>query len=251
MLKVFNDTAKFINQSGLRPGSIAMYLQVDHPDILDFLDMKKNSGDEEVRARDLFYAVWIPDLFMKKIKNNEEWCLFCPHTCPGLADVYGEEYEVLYNKYEQENKFKKKIKAVELWTEICKSQIETGNPYMLYKDAANTKSNQKNIGTIKSSNLCVAPDTMILTENGYFRIKDLQDQEVNVWNGSEFSKTIVRKTGENKKLITIKTDNGMDLKCTEYHKFHIETGSRPAAKSREKIIQAKDLKLGMNEYYQI
>ena len=135
---------------------------------------------------------------------------------------------------------------MELWTEICKSQIETGNPYMLYKDAANSKSNQKNIGSIKSSNLCVAPDTMILTENGYFRIKELQDQEVNVWNGSEFSKTIVRKTGENKKLITIKTNNGMDLKCTEYHKFHIETGSRPAAKSREKIIQAKDLKLGMN-----
>jgi ribonucleoside-diphosphate reductase alpha chain len=246
MLKVFNDTAKYINQNGKRPGSIAVYLQVDHPDILDFLEMKKNSGDEEVRARDLFYAVWIPDLFMKKIKNNEDWCLFCPYTCPGLASVYGEEYEVLYNKYEQDNKFIKKIKAVELWTEICKSQIETGNPYMLYKDAANNKSNQKNVGTIKSSNLCVAPNTMILTENGYFPIKDLKDQDIKVWNGTKFSDTIVRKTGENQKLLTIKTNNGMDLKCTEYHKFHIETSSRLAVKSRVKVIDAKDLKLGMN-----
>jgi ribonucleoside-diphosphate reductase alpha chain len=154
MLKVFNDTAKYVNQEGKRPGSIAIYLQIDHPDIFDFLELRKNSGDEENRARDLFYAVWIPDLFMKKVKAKGDWCLFCPHDCPGLAEVYGEEYESLYNKYENENKFKQKVNAQELWSAICRAQIETGTPYMLYKDAINTKSNQKNVGVIKSSNLC-------------------------------------------------------------------------------------------------
>jgi ribonucleoside-diphosphate reductase alpha chain len=154
MLKVFNDTAKYVNQEGKRPGSIAIYLQIDHPDIFDFLELRKNSGDEENRARDLFYAVWIPDLFMKKVKAKGDWCLFCPHDCPGLADVYGEEYESLYDKYENENKFKQKVNAQELWSAICRAQIETGTPYMLYKDAINTKSNQKNVGVIKSSNLC-------------------------------------------------------------------------------------------------
>ena len=154
MLKVFNDTAKFINQGGKRPGSIAIYLQVDHPDIFQFLDLKKNSGDEEARARDLFYAAWIPDLFMERVKEDKLWSLFCPHTAPGLSDVYGEEYTELYTKYEEEKLFTKQVKAQELWFAICVSQIETGTPYMLYKDAINKRSNQKNIGTIKSSNLC-------------------------------------------------------------------------------------------------
>ena len=158
MLKVFNDTAKYVNQEGKRPGSIAIYLQVDHPDIFDFLDLRKNSGDEEVRARDLFYAVWIPDLFMKKAKSNDEeyrqWHLLCPHECPGLSDVYGDEYEALYMKYVTQGKFKKVVDAQELFIAILIAQIETGTPYILYKDAVNKKSNQKNVGTIKSSNLC-------------------------------------------------------------------------------------------------
>jgi ribonucleoside-diphosphate reductase alpha chain len=154
MLKVFNDTARYVNQEGKRPGSIAVYLQVDHPDIFNFLDLKKNTGDEEERARDLFYAVWIPDLFMEKVKNKEMWCLFDPHTCPGLADAYGEEYSTLYKKYEDENKYNSKVNAQDLWVAICTSQIETGTPYILYKDACNSKSNQQNLGTIKSSNLC-------------------------------------------------------------------------------------------------
>ena len=154
MLKVYNDTARYVNQEGKRPGSIAIYLQVDHPDILSFLDLKKNSGDEEERARDLFYAIWIPDLFMKRVEKNEPWSLFCPQKCPGLADCYGEEYEKLYIEYESAHMYHRQIPAQELWTAICVSQIETGTPYMLYKDACNYKSNQKNIGVIKSSNLC-------------------------------------------------------------------------------------------------
>lgn len=154
MLKVFNDTAKYVNQEGKRPGSIAIYLQVDHPDIFEYLDLRKNSGDEEERARDLFYAVWIPDLFMEKVKAKEDWCLFCPHDCPGLADVCGEDYVRLYQKYESEGKYKKKVPAQQIWTSICVAQIETGTPYILFKDSSNMKSNQQNVGTIKSSNLC-------------------------------------------------------------------------------------------------
>lgn len=154
MLKIFNDTAKFVCQSGKRPGSIAIYLQVDHADIFQFLDLKKNTGDEDDRARDLFYAAWIPDLFMQRVKEDGMWSLFCPHSAPGLADVYGEEYESLYKRYEQEHRYKKQVKAQELWFAICTSQIETGTPYMLYKDSINKKSNQMNLGTIKSSNLC-------------------------------------------------------------------------------------------------
>ena len=154
MLKVFNDTARYVNQEGKRPGSIAVYLQADHPDIFDFLNLKKNTGDEEERARDLFYAVWVPDLFMEKMKQDESWCLFDPYKCPGLADVYGEEYVNLYNKYESESKYETRISARELYEAIIVAQIETGTPYLLYKDACNAKSNQKNVGTIKSSNLC-------------------------------------------------------------------------------------------------
>jgi len=154
MLRVFNNTARYIDQGGRRNGSFAIYLEPWHADIVDFLDLKKNQGDEEMRARDLFYAIWMPDLFMEKVKTNEDWCLFCPDECPGLADVYGNEFKELYIKYENAGKFKRKIKSRELWFKILDSQMETGTPYLCYKDAANHKSNQKNLGTIKSSNLC-------------------------------------------------------------------------------------------------
>src|SRR6187551_2082854 len=155
MLRNFDMTARYVDQGGgKRKGSFAIYLEPWHADIFDFLDMKKNHGKEEMRARDLFFAVWIPDLFMKRVENNEMWSLFCPNEAPGLADVWGEEFERLYEKYERENKFRKQIKAQDLWFEILESQIETGTPYILYKDAANKKSNQKNLGTIRSSNLC-------------------------------------------------------------------------------------------------
>ena len=155
MLRNFDMTARYVDQGGgKRKGSFAIYLEPWHADVFDFLDLKKNHGKEELRARDLFYALWIPDLFMKRVENNEEWSLFCPNEAPGLADCYGDEFEKLYEKYEREGKFRKQIKAQDLWFEIMESQMETGTPYMMYKDAANKKSNQKNLGTIKSSNLC-------------------------------------------------------------------------------------------------
>jgi len=155
MLRVFNDTARYVDQGGgKRKGSFAMYIEPWHADVFDFLDLKKNHGKEEARARDLFYALWIPDLFMKRVKDNSDWTLMCPHECPGLSDTHSAAFEELYTKYEQEGKGRKTIKAQDLWFKILESQIETGTPYMLYKDAANTKSNQQNLGTIKSSNLC-------------------------------------------------------------------------------------------------
>ncbi len=155
MLRVFNDTARYVDQGGgKRKGSFAIYIEPWHADIHDFLDLKKNHGKEEQRARDLFYAMWIPDLFMKRVEANGDWTLMCPNECPGLSDVYGEEFEKLYTKYETEGKGRKTIKAQDIWFKILESQIETGTPYMLYKDAANLKSNQQNLGTIKSSNLC-------------------------------------------------------------------------------------------------
>ena len=155
MLKVFNDTARYVDQGGgKRKGSFAMYMEPWHADIFDFLDLKKNHGAEEMRARDLFYAMWISDLFMKRVQEDGKWTLMCPNECPNLFDVYGDEFEALYTKYEEEGKGRRTIKARELWEKIMESQIETGTPYMLYKDAANRKSNQKNLGTIRSSNLC-------------------------------------------------------------------------------------------------
>ena len=155
MLRVFNDTARYVDQGGgKRKGSFAIYLEPWHADVFDFLDLKKNHGKEEQRARDLFYALWIPDLFMKRVKENGDWTLMCPHECPGLSETHSAEFEALYTRYEREGKGRKTIKAQDLWFKILESQIETGTPYMLYKDSANAKSNQQNLGTIKSSNLC-------------------------------------------------------------------------------------------------
>lgn len=155
MLRVFNDTARYVDQGGgKRKGSFAIYLEPWHADIFEFLDIRKNNGKEEMRARDLFTAMWTPDLFMKRVEANGDWSLFCPNEAPGLSECYGEEFEKLYTKYEEEGRARKTIKAQELWFAILDSQVETGNPYMLYKDACNEKSNQKNLGTIKSSNLC-------------------------------------------------------------------------------------------------
>ena len=155
MLRVFNDTARYVDQGGgRRKGSFAMYLEPWHADVFDFLEMRKNHGKEEQRARDLFYALWIPDLFMKRVEENGDWTLMCPNECPGLPETHSAEFEALYTKYEKEGKGRKTIKAQDLWFKILDSQVETGTPYMLYKDAANAKSNQKNLGTIRSSNLC-------------------------------------------------------------------------------------------------
>jgi len=155
MLKVFNDTARYVDQGGgKRKGAFAIYLEPWHADIFEFLDLRKNHGKEEMRARDLFFALWTPDLFMKRVEDNGDWSLFCPNEAPGLHECWGKDFERLYEKYEREGRARKTIKAQELWFAILEAQTETGNPYMLFKDAANSKSNQQNLGTIKSSNLC-------------------------------------------------------------------------------------------------
>jgi ribonucleoside-diphosphate reductase alpha chain len=242
MLRVFNATARYVNQGGKRNGSIAVYLEPSHPDFEKFIDIRKNHGNMEERCLDLFTAAWIPDLFMRRVEANEDWSFFCPDECPGLADVYGEEYDRLYAQYEREGKARRTIKAQQLFMAIIKSQIETGTPYILFKDAANLKSNQKNLGTIKSSNLCVAPETMVLTEEGYFPISELaQRSDVRVWNGSEFSDVNVCQTGTMQKLLRVGFDNGLDLRCTPYHKFYI----RDTETHQTKTVEAKDLTMGM------
>ena len=248
MLKVYNATATYVNQAGKRKGSFAIYLSPEHPDIFDFLDLRKNQGSEDMRARDLFLAMWISDLFMKQVEKDDDWFLMDPDECPGLADCYGEKFEELYWSYVDKNKYRKKVKAQEIWMRILESQIETGTPYLLYKDRANKMSNQKNIGVIKSSNLCVAPETMILTSNGYYKIKELENQEINIWNGQEFTKTKVQKTGENQELIKVKFSNGSELECTPYHKFFVIKSKIPSNKSKVRKIEAKDL---TNEMYLI
>lgn len=235
MLKVFNETARFANQGSKRNGSFAVYLETFHEDIYEFLELRKNSGDETLRARDLFYALWVNDAFMEAVENDKEWYLMSEDTSPNLTDVYGDQFKELYYKYVKEKKYRKVVKARDLWQKILVSQIETGMPYMSYKDHVNKKSNQKNIGTIKSSNLCVAPETKILTSKGHKEISSLENQEIEVWNGEEFSKTIVRKTGENQELLKVTFSNGSVLECTPYHKFHIQINNET------QVIQAKDL----------
>ena len=155
MLRVFNATARYVNQAGRRKGSIAVYLEPWHTDIMDFLELRLNQGDEEARCRDLFSAMWIPDLFMKRVEGGGDWSLFCPDKAPGLSDCYGEEFEALYTKYEEEGLANATVPAADVWKAILKSQTETGTPYMVYKDACNSKSNQKNLGVDQvSSNLC-------------------------------------------------------------------------------------------------
>ena len=239
MLRVFNNTARYVNQSGKRNGSFAIYLEPWHADIEDFLELKKNHGDEELKARDLFYALWISDLFMERVKNNGKWSLMCPHECPGLSDVYGDKFVEIYEKYELEGKIRKSVNARDLWFKILDAQMETGTPYLLYKDAANSKSNQQNLGTIKSSNLCVAPETNILTLNGHVEIQTLVDKEVEVWNGEEFSKVKIIKTGEDQDLIDVFTDDGSKLTCTPYHKFYIQENY---SEKSIKQVEAKYLK---------
>ena len=246
MLKVFNDTAKYVNQGGKRNGSFAIYLEPWHADIEDFLRLKLNQGAEEDRARDLFYGLWIPDLFMKRMEAKQDWTLMCPAECPGLADCHSDEFEKLYESYEQAGKGRKTIPAQKLWQMILDAQIQTGTPYLCYKDAANSKSNQQNLGTIKSSNLCVAPETLVLTDKGYFPIKELAGKTVKVWNGNEWSETTVWKTGSNQKLITVNLSNGATLTCTPYHKFLVHQNYEDQRSIKDSVrVDAQDLKVGM------
>ena len=248
------------NGGGKRNGSFAIYLEPWHADIEMFLQMRKNHGDEELKARDLFYALWTPDLFMTRVKTNSTWTLMCPSECPGLSDVYGPEFEELYTKYEKEGKGKKTIQARDLWLKILDAQMETGTPYLLFKDAANQKSNQKNVGTIKSSNLCVTPETMVLTREGQFPIyslwagnypKCIQEEKthnfVDIWNGEEYSTVEVVKTGEDQtEFLKIETTDGAFLTCTPYHKFFVYDTIRIDDDDDEVIeVEAQNLIEGM------
>jgi ribonucleoside-diphosphate reductase alpha chain len=252
MLKVFNNTAKYVNQGGKRNGSFAIYLEPWHADVEMFLQMRKNHGDEELKARDLFYALWVPDLFMERVKSNGQWTLMCPNECPGLADVVGDDFVALYTKYEKENKGRKSVSARDLWFQIMDAQMETGTPYLLFKDAANKKSNQKNLGVIKSSNLCVSPQTYVLTRDGQYPIYSLysgnypecqQDihKTVEVWNGEEFSEVEVVKTGENQSFVRVLTSDGAYLTCTPYHKFYIRDGAGGVVEKEAQQLLPGDL----------
>ncbi len=243
LCRVMNEVSRHINQSGKRPGSIAVYLEPHHPDIMEFLELRKNTGAEHLRARDLFLAMWISDLFMKRLtEKNSMWSLFDPDECPGLSDVYGEEYEKLYLKYENEKKYKRQVPTIEVWNAILTSQIETGTPYISYKDNVNRKSMQENIGIIRNSNLCVVGETKILTEKGYEEIQKLADKKVKIWNGMMWSEVDVRKTAENQQIIKIMTKSGKILECTKYHKFYIQNKDEGELFYE---VRAQDLKLGM------
>jgi ribonucleotide reductase alpha subunit/intein/homing endonuclease len=235
------------NGGGRRAGSFAIYLEPWHADLEDFLRLKLPTGSEEERARDLFYALWIPDLFMERVEHDGDWTLFCPAEAPGLADVWGDEFNALYEKYEAEGRGRKTVKAQDIWHQILQAQIETGTPYLVYKDAANRKSNQQNLGTIKSSNLCVAPETLIYTDKGNYTIKSLAGQKVNVWNGDKWSETTVMQTGTQQKLITVKVRDAIvgneycysTIHCTPYHKFILHNNER---------INAQQLTVGTQLY---
>jgi ribonucleoside-diphosphate reductase alpha chain len=199
MLKVFNDTAKYVNQGGKRNGSFAIYLEPWHADIEDFLRLKLNQGAEEDRARDLFYGLWIPDLFMKRVEEDADWTLMCPHECPGLADVHSEKFVELYESYENEGKGRRKVSAKKLWQMVLDAQIQTGTPYLCYKDAANSKSNQQHLGTIKSSNLCTeiieytAPDETAVCNLGSLALpKFIEDGKFNFEKLRQYTSVLTR-----------------------------------------------------------
>ena len=210
MLKVFNDTARYVDQGGgKRKGSIAIYLEPWHPDIFDFLDLRKNHGKEELRARDLFYALWTPDLFMERVGENGEWSLFCPNECADLHDNYGDKFRELYLKYESEGLARRTVKARDLWDAIVQAQIETGTPYMVYKDACNEKSNQKNLGTIRSSNLCTeiieytAPDEVAVCNLASIALSRFINEETNSFDHEKLYDVAYHVTGNLNRVIDV------------------------------------------------
>jgi ribonucleotide reductase alpha subunit len=228
-----------VHNSGKRNGSAAIYLEPWHVDVFEFIALRRNTGSEEERCRDLFLALWIPDLFMERVKAGAEWSLFCPDSAPGLCDVHGEAFVALYERYEREGRARKVIKAGELWAEIVRSQVETGTPYMLYKDKCQ-RVNQSNLGIIRSSNLCVSPETAVLTSAGSRAICELMDQPATVWNGKEWSSVVVRQTGADQALLRVCFSDGTSLHCTAYHKFYVlEEGGQ------EREVRACALQRGM------
>lgn len=246
MLRVFNESTRYVSQGGgKRKGSTAVYLEPWHADIESCILSQQQQGIPEKLCRDLFLALWVPDLFMERLKTSIKtgqqvmWSLMCPNECPGLTDVYGEEFNQLYESYEKQKKYRKQVSIVQLWNSILSTQIETGKPYLMYKDHVNRKCNHNNIGTIKSSNLCVAGDTKILTKTGYQEIQTLAGQNVEVWNGSEWSLAPVAQTGTDQKLLKVTAThigNSYSLKCTPYHRFQIEVDGKTVVKQADELM---------------
>lgn len=248
MLKVYDAGMRYVNQGGRRKGSATIFLQPWHIDFLDFLLLKRQHGAEERRARDLFYSVWNCDIFMDRVQKDAEWTLFCPKYTPMLKDTYGEEFEQWYLHYEntlgkQPNNEHcvKKLPARQLWNEILTTQIETGMPFMTNKDTANETSNQKNLGLIRSSNLCVAGNTLILTKNGHQPIKSLVNNPVEIWNGFEWSIVVPKCTSKTPvKLLTVTFSNGSELKCTPEHRFYIVNQSGKTIEKTAQTLKPND-----------
>lgn len=227
LLKPFEAILDYVDQSKKRKGSAAIFLSIWHIDIEEFINLKVPVGsDAEDPTPNLFYSVWVQDLFMKRCKQDKEWTLFCPKRCPGLTEVFGDEFEKLYLQYEEQGRGLKKVSARHLLQQIYIAQTKTGIPYICVADRFNQSNMQSNIGIIRSSNLCVAPETMILTDKGYFPIDTLWGRHVNVWNGSEFSKVLVHKTGFDQEMVVVKFNNGSELCCTPYHKFYLDRNNR-------------------------
>ena len=253
LMRVFNESTRYVSQGGgKRKGSTAVYLEPWHADIESAILSQKLQGAPERLCRDLFLALWVPDLFMERLKEALKtkktimWSLMCPNECPRLADTYGAEFEELYKSYEAEGRYRKQISIKTLWDLIMSTQIETGKPYLMFKDHVNRKTNQNNLGVIKSSNLCVHEDTQILTDKGYVRIADVADQTVKIWDTTQFIDAPVRKTGTDQKLLKVITDDGCELQCTEYHRFAILKGNGTSIDRSYKPskVEAKDLKVG-------
>lgn len=271
MLKCANEIAKYVDQGGSkRPGSHAVYLEMWHGDIDAFIDMRRQRGNLAKKTPALFNALWVCDEFMRTVEEEERriklgekdvrlWYLMDPNRCPGLPDKYDAELRInwiddteldekrfaftkLYRSYIKAGKFMRRVSASAIWKQVCEVTEETSLPYMVFKDAINRKTNQSNVGTIKSSNLCVAPETKILTNRGYHEIHKLVGKDIKVWNGSFFSKAVVAKTSDSAELIKICFSNGMELECTEQHKFHIQKSYN---KNDKEIVEAKDLRPGM------
>ena len=244
-LKVVNDTAVAVNQGGKRKGAVCAYLETWHLDIEEFLELRKNTGDDRRRTHDMNTANWIPDLFMKRVMDNAEWTLFSPNEVPDLHELYGTRFEERYAEYEsmaengQLEQFKK-VPAVELWRKMLTMLFETGHPWITFKDPCNVRSPQRHAGVVHSSNLCVAPETLVLTDKGHLPISSLVNKTVKVWNGMMFSETTVHQTGVNQPLVEVRLDNGATLSCTSYHKFYIQNEYGIPAKE----VRAGDLKAG-------
>lgn len=248
-LKVLNDTAVAVNQGGKRKGAVCSYLETWHLDMEEFLDLRKNTGDDRRRTHDMNTSNWIPDLFMKRVMEGGNWTLFSPSDCPDLHDKFGLDFEKAYVAYEEkaysgEMKLFKTVVAATLWRKMLTMLFETGHPWVTFKDPCNIRSPQQHVGVVHSSNLCVAPEVKILTDEGYVTISEKVGEYVNVWNGDEFSNVQILKTGEDQKIIKVKLSNGVDIPCTPYHKFYIQDkywSKKPVEKRAHELVKGDKL----------